>query len=207
MLCFFTLFTSPAFFHASTYLQPLTKFITSAHFDYHYQPDFRTTTIKMRWSPEKDQILLIKILETSDINPNSEAIANTWPGDEAPTPRAVKERIYKIRQMILTAQPGEDADNTASGEGANSTQTTPKTPRAVKASKAPKTPKTPKSAGSGSKKRKLASPEPKIEEEETDQAEWEDNHLDGKSKRVFDEVRKETLPDPDLWDTYPIVEV
>lgn len=122
-------------------------------------------------------------------------------GDEAPTPRAVKERIYKIRQNILTAQPGEGADNAASGEGANSVQTTPKTPRAPKALKTPKTPKTPKSAGSGSKKRKLASPEFKTEDEGNGQPEWENDHVDEESKRVYE------MADPSLWDASQMGEV
>lgn len=104
--------------------------------------------------------------------------------------------------MIPDTQPGESANNTASGEGANSTQTTPKTPKAPKAPKTPKTPKTPKSAGPGSKKRKLASPEPKVEEEENGQPEWENNYLNEESKRLFNEIS-----DPSFWDASQIGEV
>ncbi|KAL8716822.1 MAG: hypothetical protein Q9225_005884 [Loekoesia sp. 1 TL-2023] len=54
----------------------------------------------IKWTPEKDQTLLLKILETSSISADVKAISETWPaGEEAPTPRAIQERLHKIRAM------------------------------------------------------------------------------------------------------------
>ncbi|KAL8718904.1 MAG: hypothetical protein Q9181_008134, partial [Wetmoreana brouardii] len=44
--------------------------------------------------------LLLKILETSNINADVKAISETWTaGDDKPTPRAIQERLFKIRSM------------------------------------------------------------------------------------------------------------
>ncbi|KAL8729261.1 MAG: hypothetical protein Q9166_004882 [cf. Caloplaca sp. 2 TL-2023] len=52
----------------------------------------------IKWTPERDQTLLLKILETSDISANVKLISETWPeNEEAPTPRAIQERLHKIR--------------------------------------------------------------------------------------------------------------
>ncbi|KAI4171210.1 MAG: hypothetical protein LQ343_004416 [Gyalolechia ehrenbergii] len=54
----------------------------------------------IKWTPEKDQTLLLKILETSSISADVKAISETWPaGEEAPTPRAIQERLHKIRAI------------------------------------------------------------------------------------------------------------
>ncbi|KAF6225153.1 hypothetical protein HO133_010350 [Letharia lupina] len=53
----------------------------------------------IKWTPVIDQILLLKILETSQVNVNPVAISAVWPeGFEKPTPRAISERLVKIRQ-------------------------------------------------------------------------------------------------------------
>ncbi|KAF6219937.1 hypothetical protein HO133_003762 [Letharia lupina] len=52
----------------------------------------------IRWTPETDQILLLKILETSDVSPKCAEIAERWPaGLDRLTSRAISERIFKIR--------------------------------------------------------------------------------------------------------------
>lgn len=54
----------------------------------------------VKWTPETDQTLLLKILETSDVAPKCAEIAEKWPaGQEHPTPRAISERIFKIRAL------------------------------------------------------------------------------------------------------------
>ncbi|KAL8644276.1 MAG: hypothetical protein Q9210_007334 [Variospora velana] len=56
----------------------------------------------IKWSADKDQKLLLKILETSNITVDVKMISTNWstdPGEEAPTPRAIQERIHKIRAM------------------------------------------------------------------------------------------------------------
>ncbi|KAI4212055.1 MAG: hypothetical protein LQ351_005237 [Letrouitia transgressa] len=51
----------------------------------------------VKWTPEQDQI----ILETSDVRVDSKAIAERWPKEKgfSPTPRAIQERLVKIRQI------------------------------------------------------------------------------------------------------------
>ncbi|KAL8844168.1 MAG: hypothetical protein Q9176_001574 [Flavoplaca citrina] len=54
----------------------------------------------IKWTPERDQTLLLKIIETSEVSANVAKISETWPDtEEAPTPRAIQERIVKIRAM------------------------------------------------------------------------------------------------------------
>ncbi|KAL8847530.1 MAG: hypothetical protein Q9221_007430 [Calogaya cf. arnoldii] len=54
----------------------------------------------IKWTPERDQTLLLKIIETSEVSANVAKISETWPAtEEAPTPRAIQERIHKIRAM------------------------------------------------------------------------------------------------------------
>lgn len=54
----------------------------------------------IKWTPERDQTLLLKILETSSISVDVKAISEQWPTEEeAPTPRAIQERLHKIRAM------------------------------------------------------------------------------------------------------------
>ncbi|KAL8806887.1 MAG: hypothetical protein Q9182_001016 [Xanthomendoza sp. 2 TL-2023] len=54
----------------------------------------------IKWTPERDQTLLLKILETSQIQADVKAISKMWPStEEAPTPRAIQERLHKIRAM------------------------------------------------------------------------------------------------------------
>ncbi|KAI4159797.1 MAG: hypothetical protein LQ342_006308 [Letrouitia transgressa] len=51
----------------------------------------------VKWTPE----LLLKILETSDVRIDSKAVAERWPKEKgfSPTPRAIQERLIKIRQI------------------------------------------------------------------------------------------------------------
>ncbi|KAL8988807.1 MAG: hypothetical protein Q9169_008493 [Polycauliona sp. 2 TL-2023] len=54
----------------------------------------------IKWTPERDQTLLLKILETSEITANVAKISETWPEtEEAPTARAIQERLVRIRAM------------------------------------------------------------------------------------------------------------
>lgn len=77
----------------------------------------------VKWTPEIDQILLLKILETSEVSPKYAEIAARWPaGVERPTPRAVSERISKIREKAK-------ASGTASHFAVPSAASNPSTPR------------------------------------------------------------------------------
>ncbi|KAI9800453.1 MAG: hypothetical protein M1833_003339 [Piccolia ochrophora] len=55
----------------------------------------------VKWTPEIDQILLLKILEVHpELALNTSAIAGAWPTDkEAPTPRAISERLVRLRKI------------------------------------------------------------------------------------------------------------
>ncbi|KAL2853022.1 hypothetical protein BJX68DRAFT_265261 [Aspergillus pseudodeflectus] len=55
----------------------------------------------MRWTPEKDQLLLLKILETHQLAVDTKRIAEAWPaGEDKPTPRAITERLVRMRAMV-----------------------------------------------------------------------------------------------------------
>ncbi|KAL9593442.1 MAG: hypothetical protein Q9219_007553 [cf. Caloplaca sp. 3 TL-2023] len=76
----------------------------------------------MKWTAENDQLLFLKILETSSINPDADAVAKTWRrlsssrflsyifpaklfystvenGSEGPIPWAIRKRLIKLRSM------------------------------------------------------------------------------------------------------------
>ncbi|KAJ5676089.1 hypothetical protein N7462_008986 [Penicillium macrosclerotiorum] len=60
---------------------------------------------KVRWTAAADQTLLLKIIETHELSVDTAKVAAAWPDDaEAkPTPRAIKERISKIRELSKTS--------------------------------------------------------------------------------------------------------
>ncbi|GKZ18578.1 hypothetical protein AbraIFM66951_003459 [Aspergillus brasiliensis] len=54
----------------------------------------------MKWTPEKDQLLLLKILETHSLSVDAKRVAEAWPkslGPDMPTPRAISERLVRMR--------------------------------------------------------------------------------------------------------------
>ncbi|KAI9725843.1 MAG: hypothetical protein M1828_002472 [Chrysothrix sp. TS-e1954] len=55
----------------------------------------------VKWTPEKDQLLLLKILETHELSVDAKRVSAAWPGDQEdiPTARAITERLVKIRQI------------------------------------------------------------------------------------------------------------
>ncbi|KAJ5132987.1 hypothetical protein N7448_007145 [Penicillium atrosanguineum] len=54
----------------------------------------------IRWTADADQTLLLKILETQDLIVDFVKVAAAWPGpaESRPTPRAIKERLFKIKE-------------------------------------------------------------------------------------------------------------
>ncbi|MCJ1382718.1 hypothetical protein MMC17_005831 [Xylographa soralifera] len=125
----------------------------------------------IKWTSENDQLLLLKVLETHPISIDTKAVVAAWPTNngEIPTPRAITERILKIRALAKAA-----------GGGTSSDQSTPsKSPGATKpkASTKPTTPKTPRTKkGTGAKngaedcltdsmKRKRSLPSVKLEQD------------------------------------------
>ncbi|RHZ72345.1 hypothetical protein CDV55_104519 [Aspergillus turcosus] len=82
----------------------------------------------MRWTPENDQLLLLKILETHELSVDANKVAAAWPGtddNEKPTPRAIKERLVKMRQIVKAS----GGDGFAIGVKAGSETSTPKKPK------------------------------------------------------------------------------
>ncbi|KAI9652399.1 MAG: hypothetical protein M1831_006808 [Alyxoria varia] len=53
----------------------------------------------VKWTPELDQLLLLKILETHEIKLDAKKVIEAWPAErgEKPTPRAITERLVRIR--------------------------------------------------------------------------------------------------------------
>ncbi|MCJ1244221.1 hypothetical protein MMC30_001419 [Trapelia coarctata] len=94
----------------------------------------------IKWTPENDKLLLYKILETSSVSADTKAISAAWPTDngEIPTPRAISERLCKIRASVK-ARGGahfsvSSAKTKSTNNGAPRTPTaTPRKPRAKKA--------------------------------------------------------------------------
>ncbi|KAI9671188.1 MAG: hypothetical protein M1817_003695 [Caeruleum heppii] len=76
----------------------------------------------VKWTAEKDQLLLLKILETHpQITVDGQAIIDVWPveeGQEKPTPRAISERLVRIRKnagatfSVSAAPRGKDGTGT-----------------------------------------------------------------------------------------------
>ncbi|KAK3170003.1 hypothetical protein OEA41_009388 [Lepraria neglecta] len=109
----------------------------------------------IKWTPEIDQILLLKILETSNVNADVKAISAAWPDNfEKPTPRAITERLVKIRGTAKSA--GAASHFSVSGAKTTSQGGTPRKPRAQKPNGVKKntTPKKDRGkAGAGKRKR------------------------------------------------------
>ncbi|KAB8265654.1 hypothetical protein BDV32DRAFT_144175 [Aspergillus pseudonomiae] len=99
----------------------------------------------MRWTPENDQLLLLKILETHDLSVDTKKVAEAWPGTDSnnrPTPRAITERLVKMRQMVKAANNGTDGHfSIGRGAGTNpSSATATPRKRGKNAMAVPKTP-------------------------------------------------------------------
>ncbi|SLM39657.1 hypothetical protein LPUS_10246 [Lasallia pustulata] len=71
----------------------------------------------VKWIPEMDQLLLLKILETCDVNADAKKISAAWPTDcpnGLPTPRAITERLVRIRDSAKKT--GAAHSNTSSAQ-------------------------------------------------------------------------------------------
>ncbi|PGH18809.1 hypothetical protein AJ79_00222 [Helicocarpus griseus UAMH5409] len=57
----------------------------------------------VKWTPEADQQLLLKIIETHDLSVDTKKVSEAWPGNDPnskPTARAITERLHKIKSLI-----------------------------------------------------------------------------------------------------------
>ncbi|KAL4999275.1 hypothetical protein BDV10DRAFT_184438 [Aspergillus recurvatus] len=86
----------------------------------------------MRWTPENDQLLLLKILETHDIRLDPKKVAEVWPtieGQDKPTPRAITERLVRMRAMV---KPGNSNSVSMIGSGPGPSNGSPTSKRGRK---------------------------------------------------------------------------
>ncbi|BCS18939.1 uncharacterized protein APUU_11767A [Aspergillus puulaauensis] len=84
----------------------------------------------MKWTPEKDQLLLLKILETHELKVNTNKVAEAWPEGDKPTARAITERLVRMRQMVKSTNSDKKTEGHFSiGSGASSTASTSRKPR------------------------------------------------------------------------------
>ncbi|KAH8431910.1 uncharacterized protein LDX57_009559 [Aspergillus melleus] len=93
----------------------------------------------VKWTPENDQLLLLKILETHDLSVDPKRVADAWPttvenGKEIdrPTPRAITERLVRMRKATCSSNDGHFSISKGNASGPS----TPRRPRAA----GPKTP-------------------------------------------------------------------
>ncbi|RAK74861.1 uncharacterized protein BO72DRAFT_450319 [Aspergillus fijiensis CBS 313.89] len=94
----------------------------------------------MRWTPEADQLLLLKIVETHNLSVNYRKVAEAWPvaaGELPPTPRAISERLVRIRNLAGTTASGTSK---GSNQDDNNPITPTATPRKPRKNSAPATP-------------------------------------------------------------------
>ncbi|KAL4988241.1 hypothetical protein BDW68DRAFT_177128 [Aspergillus falconensis] len=83
----------------------------------------------VKWTPENDQLLLVKILETHDFKLDPKRIVEVWPtieGQDKPTPRAITERLARIRAMV---KPGKSSSGSMIGSGSGSSSVSPASKR------------------------------------------------------------------------------
>ncbi|KAJ5456282.1 hypothetical protein N7530_011556 [Penicillium desertorum] len=108
---------------------------------------------KVKWDSFADQTLLAKILETHDLALDMNKVAAAWPGDEEnrPTPRALKERINRIKEIVRA------------GIAPVSGTSSPVTPK--KRAPRKKANETPTSAGPSRKRKRVAQDAPADQDE------------------------------------------
>ncbi|KAL4782493.1 hypothetical protein BJX76DRAFT_358859 [Aspergillus varians] len=95
----------------------------------------------MKWTPETDQLLLLKILETHELKVNTAKVAEAWsPGQNRPTPRAITERLVRMRQMVKSSSAQGTEGHFSIGSGASSTASTPRKRKNPSDASAPTTP-------------------------------------------------------------------
>ncbi|KUM62752.1 hypothetical protein ACN42_g4379 [Penicillium freii] len=117
---------------------------------------------KVKWDSTADQTLLAKILETHDLSVDAARVAEAWPtqdSDHQPTPRAIKERLARIRENVRLGN--------AAGSGPSSPVTPKKRAPRKKANEA-------STSAVPSRKRKRVTKEATANEEEGNAKDEED---------------------------------
>ncbi|KAJ5634141.1 hypothetical protein N7528_001983 [Penicillium herquei] len=137
------------------------------------------------WRENKIPVSLIVFKTTSIyLTPNDSAAA----GDEIPTPRAIKERIVKIKTLASNAVLEDPAKTT--GESGPST---PKPKRTRKPKATPPTPKTPNPAPDAESVDGSAEPGPPKKRKRTRKPKSEDGEDDDESRADLEEEICEKL--------------
>ncbi|KAJ5427242.1 hypothetical protein N7465_002312 [Penicillium sp. CMV-2018d] len=115
---------------------------------------------KVKWDSTADQTLLAKILETHDLSVDAARVAEAWPtqdSDHQPTPRAIKERLARIKENVRL------------GNAAGSGPSSPVTPK----KRAPRKKANETASAAPSRKRKRVTKEVTANEEEVNVREEE----------------------------------
>ncbi|KAL4907443.1 hypothetical protein BDW74DRAFT_176208 [Aspergillus multicolor] len=105
----------------------------------------------IKWTPDTDKLLLIKIIETHDLKLDAKRVADAWPGtiegQDKPTPRAIQERLVRIRADIKAS---------SQGKGSLSIGAVPKSSPSTSTPRKTRKPATPTSTPESGKRRKTA---------------------------------------------------
>ncbi|KAJ5607843.1 hypothetical protein N7537_004462 [Penicillium hordei] len=120
---------------------------------------------KVKWDSTADQTLLAKILETHDLSVDAARVAEAWPtqdSDQKPTPRAIKERLARIKENVRI------------GNAAGSGPSSPVTPK--KRTPRKKANETAASAGPSRKRKRVTKEAAADDEEEVSTKEAEGLH-------------------------------
>ncbi|KAL2852503.1 hypothetical protein BJY01DRAFT_244501 [Aspergillus pseudoustus] len=130
----------------------------------------------MRWTPEKDQLLLLKILETHNLSVDTKKVAEAWPSnEEKPTARAITERLVKMRAIVKAnasasgggGTPDEKGGHFSIGKGIGSGRSSvPSTPRGSAAKPRARTQTTCSTPSSAKRKRVAKNVDSETESEE-----------------------------------------
>ncbi|KAI9784684.1 MAG: hypothetical protein M1816_000749 [Peltula sp. TS41687] len=96
----------------------------------------------VKWTPDNDQMLLLKILETHPaLSVDTKAVSEAWPSNlEKPSARAITERLVRIRKnagIQFTVKSAQATKGPSSPNGAKGVTGTTPTPRKGRAKAAP----------------------------------------------------------------------
>ncbi|MCJ1387213.1 hypothetical protein MMC18_000053 [Xylographa bjoerkii] len=129
----------------------------------------------IKWTSENDQLLLLKVLETHAVTIDNKAVSAAWPKDkgEIPTPRAITERILKIRSLAKATGDGTSSVKSGQSKSPSATKlkvsTTPTTPKKPRTKKENGVKNGVEDCGGGSGKRKRNAAALKVEQDSEDQ--------------------------------------
>ncbi|PGH06044.1 hypothetical protein GX51_02635 [Blastomyces parvus] len=126
----------------------------------------------VKWTPEMDQQLLLKILETHELSVNTVKVAKAWPADNPkaiPSPRAITERLVKIKARVKAGN----------GQSPNSTPQKPATPSSHNRTSAKRKRADDASTGQENIKAEALSPTPSSKHIKQEYADYSASPIDG----------------------------